>query len=65
MMKKLLFMILSLVLLNGLIFTPAPAPAAGKTEILLGALNSMTGIEAMVGGEHRWAYQQAVKDINA
>jgi branched-chain amino acid transport system substrate-binding protein len=25
----------------------------------------MTGVEAMVGNEHRWAYQQAVKDINA
>jgi len=65
MMKKLLFIIVSLVLVNGLIFTPTPAPAAAKTEILLGAINSMTGGEAMVGGEHRWAYQQAVNDINA
>jgi branched-chain amino acid transport system substrate-binding protein len=65
MMKKLFFIIFSLVLLNGLIFIPGPAPAAEKKEILLGALNSMTGIEAMVGAEHRWAYQQAVKDINA
>jgi branched-chain amino acid transport system substrate-binding protein len=39
--------------------------SAKKTEILLGAINSMTGVEAMVGNEHRWAYQQAVKDINA
>jgi branched-chain amino acid transport system substrate-binding protein len=31
----------------------------------VGAINSMTGLEAMVGGEHRWAYQQAVNDINA
>ncbi|HJX13272.1 MAG TPA: amino acid ABC transporter substrate-binding protein [Dehalococcoidales bacterium] len=44
---------------------PAPAPGAGKTEILLGAINAMTGMEAMVGNEHRWAYQQAVNDINA
>jgi branched-chain amino acid transport system substrate-binding protein len=65
MMKKLFFIIFPLVLLNGLIFIPGQAPAAEKTEILLGALNSMTGIEAMVGAEHRWAYQQAVKDINA
>jgi branched-chain amino acid transport system substrate-binding protein len=65
-MKKLLFIIFSLILLmSGLIFTPATAPAAEKKEILLGALNAMTGIEAMVGNEHRWAYQQAVKDINA
>jgi branched-chain amino acid transport system substrate-binding protein len=65
MTKKLFFIIFSLVLLNGLIFLPASAPAAEKKEILLGALNSMTGIEAMVGAEHKWAYQQAVKDINA
>ena len=65
-MKKLLFVIiLSLALMNGLIFTAAPAPAAAKKEILLGAINPMTGVEAMVGNEHRWAYQQAVKDINA
>jgi branched-chain amino acid transport system substrate-binding protein len=65
MMKKLLFVILALALTSGLVFTPAPARAAEKTEILIGAINSMTGVEAMVGNEHRWAYQQAVKDINA
>ncbi len=64
-MKKLLFVVLALALTSGLILTPAPARAAGKTEILIGAINSMTGGEAMVGNEHRWAYQQAVKDINA
>jgi branched-chain amino acid transport system substrate-binding protein len=68
-MKKLLFIILSVIVISGLIFSgcakkeAAPA-AAGKTEILVGAINSMTGIEAMVGNEHRWAYQQAVNDIN-
>jgi branched-chain amino acid transport system substrate-binding protein len=66
MMKKLLFVIiLSIALMSGLIFTPVTAPAAAKKEILLGAINPMTGVEAMVGNEHRWAYQQAVKDINA
>ncbi len=75
-MKKILFIILSIIIISGLIFSgcakketataPAPAPVpAGKTEILVGAINSMTGLEAMVGGEHRWAYQQAVNDINA
>ncbi len=64
-MKKLFLIIFSLVLINGLMITPASAPAAEKKEILLGAINSMTGIEAMVGKEHKWAYQQAVKDINA
>jgi len=45
--------------------TTTETAAAGPTEILVGAINSMTGVEAMVGTEHRWAYQQAVADINA
>jgi branched-chain amino acid transport system substrate-binding protein len=46
--------------------TTAPTSTAPeKTEILIGAINSMTGVEAMVGTEHRWAYQLAVNDINA
>lgn len=36
-----------------------------QKEILVGAVNSMTGSEAMVGKDHRWAYEEAVKDINA
>ena len=69
-MKKLIFAILSIVIISGLIFsgcakTATPAPAAGKTEILIGAINVMTGAEAMVGNEQRWAYEQGVKDINA
>ncbi len=35
-----------------------------KTEILLGALNSATGGNAAAGADQRWAYEQAVKDIN-
>ena len=65
MTKKLLFVILSLALISGLFLTPAQAPAKEKKVILVGAINSMTGVEAMVGNEHRWAYEQAVKDINA
>ena len=64
-MKRSLLVIVSMVLISGLIFSGYAEPAAKKTEILLGAINSMTGVEAMVGNEHRWAYQQAVKDINA
>jgi branched-chain amino acid transport system substrate-binding protein len=41
------------------------ASAAEKTEIRLGALVSMTGMNAMTGAEQKWAYEQAVKDINA
>ena len=71
-MKRFWFILLAVILISGLVFSscaepaPAPAPApAGPEEIILGAINSMTGGEAMVGGEHRWAYQQAVDDINA
>ena len=64
-MKRSLFVIVLAVLVSGLFFSGYAEPAAKKTEILLGAINSMTGIEAMVGNEHRWAYQQAVDDINA
>ena len=62
-MKRSLFVIVVAVLVSGLIFSGYAE--AAKKEILLGAINSMTGVEAMVGNEHRWAYQQAVKDINA
>jgi branched-chain amino acid transport system substrate-binding protein len=65
MTKRLLLVVLSLVIASGLFLLPAQAPAAAKTEILVGAINSMTGVEAMVGNEHRWAYEQAVRDINA
>ena len=41
------------------------AMAAEKTEILVGAPNSITGVNAMTGLEHRWAYETAVADINA
>jgi branched-chain amino acid transport system substrate-binding protein len=41
------------------------AYSAAKKEILIGAVNTMTGAGAMVGEEHRWAYEQAINDINA
>lgn len=65
MKERVLALIVLFALISGLLFITTPASAAEKKEILLGAINSMTGIEAMVGNEHRWAYQQAVKDINA
>lgn len=63
-MKKSLWIIVTVVIM-GVMFLNGPALSAEKTEILLGAINAMTGLEAMVGNEHRWAYQQAVDDINA
>jgi len=44
---------------------PEPAPAPEKEEILVGAIVSMTGMNAMTGADHVWAYEQAVADINA
>ena len=63
-MKTSFLVIISVVLLTTMILN-ASIVSAKKTEILLGAINSMTGGEAMVGKEHKWAYQEAVKDINA
>jgi branched-chain amino acid transport system substrate-binding protein len=39
--------------------------AAERTEIRVGAPASITGLNAMTGKEHRWGYEQSVKDINA
>jgi len=40
------------------------ASAEQRTEIIVGAINNITGIGAMNGVEHGWAYQEAVNDIN-
>lgn len=37
---------------------------AEKKEILVGAINSMTGPNNMTGAEEKWAYEQGVADIN-
>jgi branched-chain amino acid transport system substrate-binding protein len=39
--------------------------AAEKKEILVGAINSLTGVNVMTGKQQKWAYERAVKDINA
>src|SRR4030042_1154060 len=38
--------------------------AAEKKEIRVGAPNSLTGMNVMTAAEHKWAYEQAVADIN-
>jgi len=40
-------------------------PAAEKKEILVGAINSLTGVNVMTGNQQKWAYERAVFDINA
>ena len=47
-MKKNLFIIVLTLLLSGLIFSGNAVTAAEKTEILLGAINAMTGLEASI-----------------
>jgi len=38
--------------------------AEERTEIRVGAINSLTGMNVMTGAEHKWGYEQAVADIN-
>lgn len=52
------------ILAAGLCFA-GPVQAADKTEILIGAPIPLTGILAMEGSEQKWAYEQAVADVNA
>ena len=39
--------------------------AADKKEIRIGAIVCITGVRAMAGAEQKWAYQEAVADINS
>jgi branched-chain amino acid transport system substrate-binding protein len=39
--------------------------SSGKTEIVLGAVNSMTGVNVLTAAEQKWGQEQAVADINA
>jgi ABC-type branched-subunit amino acid transport system substrate-binding protein len=41
-----------------------PAFGAERTEIRIGAVNSLTGMDAMMSAEKKWADEQAVADIN-
>jgi len=43
----------------------APAVPAGKTEIVIGAVNSLTGVNVLTAQEQKWAQEQAVAAINA
>lgn len=38
--------------------------ASAPKEIVVGAINSLTGMNAMTGAEQKWAYEQSVADIN-
>ena len=51
------FLVICLIPVNSLF-------AADRTEIRVGTINSLTGVNAMTASEHLWAYKQAIKDIN-
>ncbi len=48
-----------------LMCAPATGSAADKKEILIGSPLPMTGILAMEAAEQKWAYEEAIKDVNA
>lgn len=50
--------------LLALAWVPGTA-VADKTEIVIGAPASLTGIHAMAGQEQKWSYEQAIADVNA
>ena len=54
----------SLILILLVIMTAGAAFAKEKKEILIGTNLPMTGILAAAGVEQKWAYEQAVADIN-
>jgi branched-chain amino acid transport system substrate-binding protein len=56
---------LVLLLLVAFLCLSAKVEAADKTEIVIGMPIPLTGGLAMGGSEQKWAYEQAVKDINA
>jgi branched-chain amino acid transport system substrate-binding protein len=52
------FLGMSLLLIHG------TSSAAEKKEILIGAINSLTGENALTAKELKWAYEQAIADVN-
>ena len=46
------------------LMTVSGVSAAEKKEILVGAVNSLTGVNAMTAAECKWAYEQAIADVN-
>ena len=59
-MKVALFHFILLVCLIGV----SSVYAEERTEIRVGAINSLTGLNAMTAAEVKWAYEQAISDIN-
>jgi branched-chain amino acid transport system substrate-binding protein len=56
---------LFVIVLAGLLSLPNAGLAADKKEIVIGTPLPMTGILSMEANEQKWAYDQAIKDVNA
>jgi branched-chain amino acid transport system substrate-binding protein len=50
--------------LSSLIWTVPLVPAQEKKEILLGAHGPLSGLGSLVGKVQKWAYDQAINDVN-
>ena len=62
--KFLVYLGLFFFLLTVSMITVCGVSAAEVKEIRVGAINSITGMNAMTGAECKWAYEQAVADVN-
>ena len=62
--EKLRFAILFILVLAVAFSSFHCSKEAGEDAIRVGAIVSMTGMNAMTGAEQKWAYEQAVTDIN-
>ena len=45
--------------------TTAAGGAAAGDDIVIGAINSISGVNALTGAEHKWAQEKAAEDWNA
>jgi branched-chain amino acid transport system substrate-binding protein len=61
---KMAFWMVSLCVLVSLMCTVQPGLAKEKQEILIGTHMPLSGLGAFVGAEQKWAYEQAVADVN-
>ncbi|MBW1667047.1 MAG: amino acid ABC transporter substrate-binding protein [Deltaproteobacteria bacterium] len=61
---KIVFLLTCLFFLSSLFFTMQQARAKDKKEILIGTHMPLSGLGAFTGEEQKWAYEQAVADIN-
>jgi branched-chain amino acid transport system substrate-binding protein len=64
-MKRSILVLFGVAFLLAICLVPSgTVRAADVKEIRIGAINSMTGFNAMMAAEKKWAYEQAAADIN-